>query len=107
MEQHCQELATKLERFLDKPMEAQFTFSQEKYNHKCVLTLSGKNMFLKSQSKDENFYVAIDACIDKIGRQLQKLKAKIKNHKQKHPAKELNNVIYLSDYREMLKRKLG
>ena len=107
VEQHCQELVNKLSRFLDKPLQAHFTFSQEKFNHKSVFTLTGKNIFFKAECKNENFYAAIEECVEKMSRQLEKKKSKMKNHKQKHPAKELNNVLFLSDYREMFKRKYG
>jgi hypothetical protein len=42
-------------------------------------------------------------------KQLQKKKSKVKNHKMKNPAKVLNNLISLDDYREMvqMRRKLG
>ena len=109
VEEHAEQLLNKVERFLSGPARCHFTFSQEKYNHKVVLTLTGKNVYFKAEGKEENFYSAIEAAVDKIQKQLQKKMSKVKNHKIKRPAKELNNLISLDDYREMvqLRRKLG
>lgn len=109
VEEHAQVLLSKVERFMTCPLKSHFTFSQEKFNHKVVLTLIGKNMFFKAEAKDENFYSAIEDAVEKMTRQLQKKNSKVKNHKIKHPAKELNNLVSLEDYRQMLlmRRKLG
>lgn len=109
VEDHTNNLLIKLEKFLDRPLKGHVTFSQEGYNHKVLLTLTGKNMFFKAETENENFYAAIDDAIDKMSRQLGKRKSKMKHHKHKHPAKELNNLISLDEYREMqeLKRRLG
>lgn len=109
VEEHAETLLSKVEKFMTGPIKGHFTFSQEKYNHKVVLTLTGKNIYFKAEAKEENFYSAIENAIEKMHRQLAKKKSKIKNHKIKHPAKELNNLISLEDYRQMLevRRKLG
>ncbi len=109
VEEHCLQLLSKLEKHLDRPLKGCFTFSKQDFEHKAVLTLKGKNMFFKSESTDENFYAAIESAVDKLCRQLDKKKSKMKNHKHKTSAKELNNVIYIEDYRKMLelRRKIG
>jgi ribosomal subunit interface protein len=109
VESHAQTLISKVEKYMPGPIKGHFTFSQEKFNHKVVLTLIGKNMYFKSEAKDENFYAAIEDAVDKMHKQLQKKISRVKNHKIKHPAKELNNLVSLEDYRQMLlmRRKLG
>ncbi len=109
VEEHCQQLLNKLEKFLDRPLKGHFTFSMEGFEHKTTLTLTGKNLYFKAEADHENFYSCIEACIDKMHRQLDKKKGKMKNHKFKKPAKELNNLISLAEYRQMLeiKRRIG
>jgi putative sigma-54 modulation protein len=108
VEDHAQELLNKLSKLTDRPLKGHFTFWQEKFNHRVSLTLVGKNTYLKSDATNENFYAAIEGAVDKVQRQLQKKKTKLKHHKQKHPAKELNNIIFLDEYkRTMEKRKSG
>ncbi len=109
VEAHAETLLSKVDKFMNGPVKGHFTFSKEKYNHKVTLTLTGKNIYFKAESKDENFYSAIEEAIEKMNRQLTKKKSKIKNHKIKHPAKQLNNLVSLDDYREMvqMRRKLG
>jgi ribosomal subunit interface protein len=109
VEDHATTLLSKVDRFMSGPIKGHFTFSKEKFNHKVTLTLTGKNIYFKAESKDENFYSAIEGAIDKMHRQLEKKKSKVKNHKIKRPAKELNNLISLDDYRQMVytRRKLG
>lgn len=109
IEGHAQALLSKVEKFMTGPIKGHFTFSQEKFNHKVVLTLIGKNIYFKAEAKEENFYAAIEDAVEKMHKQLQKKKSKVKNHKVKNPAKALNNLISLEDYREMvqMRRKLG
>lgn len=109
VEEHAQTLLSKVEKFMTGPIKGHFTFSQEKFNHKVVLTLTGKNIYFKAEAKEENFYSAIEDAVTKMHKQLQKKMSKVKNHKIKHPAKELNNLISLDDYRLMVetRRKLG
>ncbi len=109
VEGHAQTLLSKVEKFMTGPIKGHFTFSQEKFNHKVVLTLTAKNIYYKAEAKDENFYSAIEDAVEKMHKQLHKKMSKVKNHKIKHPAKELNNLISLEDYREMVqtRRKLG
>lgn len=109
VESHAQGLLSKVEKFMTGPIKGHFTFSQEKFNHRVVLTLTGKNTYFKAEAKKENFYAAIEDAVEKMHKQLQKKKSKVKNHKLKNPAKALNNLISLDDYREMvqMRRKLG
>jgi len=103
VEEHAQDLINKLSKFFDRPLKGHFTFAQEKFNHRATLTLTGKDIYFKAEATDENFYTAIENAVDKMHRQLLKKKGKMKHHKQKHPAKELNtNIIYLEDYRRAM-----
>lgn len=109
VESHAKALLSKVEKYMPGPIQGRFTFSQEKFNHKVMLTLIGKNVYFKAEAKDENFYAAIESAVEKMHKQLHKKKSKVKNHKIKNPAKALNNLISLEDYREMvqMRRKLG
>lgn len=109
VEAHATQLLARVTKYTNGPLKGHFTFSQEKFNHRVVLTLTGKNIYFKAVAKAENFYAAIEDAIEKMNRQLLKKKAKVKNHKIKFPAKHLDNLISLDDYREMieLRRKLG
>jgi ribosomal subunit interface protein len=105
VEEHANQLMAKISKYMNRPLKGHFTFSQEKYNHKVMLTLKGKNIFFKAEALHENFYAAIESAIDKMHRQLQKKNGKMKHHKQKHPAKELNNVIFLEEYKRNLEMR--
>jgi ribosomal subunit interface protein len=59
VEQHAKALLSKVERFMTGPIKGHFTFSQEKFNHKVMLTLIGKNVYFKAEAKEDNFYAAI------------------------------------------------
>lgn len=105
VEEHVHGLMNKLMKLTPYPLRGHFTFSQEKYNHCVSVTLSGKNVYFKSEAIDENFYVAIEEAIDRVGRQLNKKKNKMKSYKNKRFAKELNNVVYLDEYRRLMERR--
>ena len=72
----------KLTRYELKPMEVQFTVSMES-GHECkieVYVLEGRRKF-KAEAVSDDFYRAVEMCINKLSRQLSKDKGRVKHHK--------------------------
>ena len=70
----------KLERHFDNVTNVHVILSVEKQRHKAEATIhvTGANIFADSENDD--MYVAIDALIDKLDRQVKKHKEKLTDH---------------------------
>lgn len=86
MNNYIREKAERLRRHFDKVMKIHFTMEVEKQRHKAGASLhvSGNHVFADAHADD--MYVAIDALIDKLDRQIVKHKEKVKNHHREEAA---------------------
>lgn len=78
--QHVTDKIGKIKSHFDNVMDVTVILSVDKLRQKAEgsVHLSGKNVFVECE--DENLYVAIDAMIEKLDRQIIK-------HKEKHAAR--------------------
>jgi putative sigma-54 modulation protein len=70
-----------VQRFLDRPTEAHAVLHVENLSHHAELTLKAGRFLLRGTAKTKDMYASIDEAADKIERQLQKHKAKLRDHK--------------------------
>lgn len=74
---------TKVNRYLDEPIEATVVLSLEKYRNIAEVTLSaGRNVINCTESTDD-IYSAIDKSLDKLERQIKKQKQKVRSKKSR------------------------
>lgn len=66
----------KFERFEANITEANFVFSLEKHNHKVEASLKVNGHSIQADSVTEEMYSSIDEVLDKLGRQIRKMKDK-------------------------------
>lgn len=75
---------SKLQKFELKPFSTQFIFSEEKKhdrqkNAELIIKTSHKKYVAKGYG--QTLYQAVDQCIQRMSKQLQKSKEKVQNHK--------------------------
>ncbi len=70
----------KLEQYFDRINQVYIVLSVEKVPQISDATLHVNGGELHATSEDENMYAAIDTLIDKLARQLNKHKDKLKQH---------------------------
>ncbi len=58
----------------------------QKIMHSAEVVVHGKNIHVEGESSSENMYTSIDEALDKVERQLRKLRQKVKAHHH-HPEK--------------------
>lgn len=77
-------------RHFDNVIDVNVILSVEKMKQKAEVTvhLSGKDVFV--ESVDEDLYAAVDSLVDKLDRQIQKHKQKIKNH---HRGQKIGHTV--------------
>ncbi|TXH23946.1 MAG: ribosome-associated translation inhibitor RaiA [Elusimicrobia bacterium] len=76
-------VTSKLERItrhFDNVIDVSVILSVDKLNQKAEVTvhLAGKDVYV--ESVDEDLYAAVDGLVDKLDRQVQKYKQKLKDH---------------------------
>ncbi|MCK9275108.1 MAG: ribosome-associated translation inhibitor RaiA [Syntrophales bacterium] len=82
LKEYVTKKVTKLERYIDKPVEAKVVLSVEKYRNVAEINLiAAKGAIINGKEEAKEMIVAIDTVIDKIERQLKKHKEKIRKHK--------------------------
>ena len=70
----------KIERHSDIIIDAHAVLSVEKNRHKAEATLKLRGSSVFAEAEDEDMYVAIDALVDKLDRQVRKHKDKMVDH---------------------------
>ena len=74
------EKTEKLERYFNGNFHARWTFDMEKDEYTAHLYVVGNNIDYFGEERDANLLTAIEACIEKVERQLQKHKEIVKDH---------------------------
>jgi len=78
---YAQKRFEKLDKFnLHKEMKIHFIFSVQRTDQICEVNVDVGTRHYTATAKDPTLYAAIDACVDKVERQLQKEKDRIQNH---------------------------
>lgn len=81
LRQYAEEKVSRLEKYLVQPIDAHVILSVVKKDHQAEVHLLAKGATLFAAEKTEDLYSAIDLAVDKIDRQVKKLRAKKTNHK--------------------------
>ena len=77
-----EEKLNKLEKHFDKITSMHVVFDIEKLSHIAEATVLVAKGELHARAESEDMYAAIDTLVDKLDRQLIKLKEKIRNHRE-------------------------
>ncbi len=105
LEQHFEELCHKVERFEKKPMAVRATFIAGRQSCQVEIYAQGMQEDFRASGEGEDFYQAMDSAVSRFSRQLQKKKAKIKQHKFLEQSK-LGRMDQLNEELEILPRGL-
>jgi putative sigma-54 modulation protein len=78
---YAQEKVSKINKYLDTPIEAHVVLSVEKFRHIADVTLSVNGMVIKGIEETDDMYSAIDQVMDKLEAQVKKSRSKIRNRR--------------------------
>ena len=78
---YATERLSKLQKYIDKPVEAHVVLSVEKFRNVAEINIMAKGINLVGKEEAKDMQLAIDNVIDKIERQIKKHKEKSREHK--------------------------
>ncbi len=78
---YAQDRAERLNKYVDKPLDAQVTLSVEKFRQIADVVINANGIRIAGQESHDDMYAAIDLVIDKIEKQVKKYRDKIRRHK--------------------------
>lgn len=88
LKQHIEGHLEDVEKFLDKIIGATVVLSVEKYRHRAEVIVETSLKKFVCESITDDMYKSVDECVNKLKRQLQRHKEKVKNHKFEKAAME-------------------
>ena len=71
----------KLQKYIDKPLEAHVVLSVEKFRNVAEVNVTAKGVNIIGKEEAKDMQLAVDTVIDKIERQMKKHKEKLRGHK--------------------------
>ena len=78
---YATERLSKIQKYIDKPVEAHVVLSVEKFRNVAEINIMAKGINLVGKEEAKDMQLAIDNVIDKIERQIKKHKEKSRDHK--------------------------
>ena len=82
LQQHVQaELGTVVEKYSQRPTDAQVVFSRSGHEYACEATVHlSTGLTAQAHAHATEIYAAFDACCEKMDKQLRRYKRRLKNH---------------------------
>lgn len=71
------EKLSRLQKFVDWPLDVHVVLSTEKINHVAEITASTRGSSFAVEESSQDMYASIDTAVDKIERQVVKYKEKV------------------------------
>ncbi|MGP0564684.1 ribosome hibernation-promoting factor, HPF/YfiA family [Nitrospina sp. 32_T5] len=93
MEDHLTQKLNKTLRNLDDSADVHVALAVEKHRHFAEITLKEKGVTAHSESETDDLYQAIDQAIEKIEKQVNKHREKIKSKKIKKSQEEKDKQL--------------
>ena len=70
----------RVEKYLQPPVELHIILEVVKFMHRAELNLTAKGVHVSAEEVTSDMYAAIDKAVDRLERQVQRHKEKVKGH---------------------------
>ncbi len=81
MKQHVEKTLEKVRGHFDKPMNVEVVLTIEKHRHVADITLNANGVRVHAEEESPDMYTSVDAAVEKIDRQVRKIKDRRKKFK--------------------------
>ncbi|MBW2029432.1 MAG: ribosome-associated translation inhibitor RaiA [Deltaproteobacteria bacterium] len=78
---YAEEKLSKINKYIDAPIEAHVVLGVEKFRHQADVTLSVNGTKIKAVEETDDMYSAIDQVMDKIEKQVKRHRSKIRKRR--------------------------
>ncbi len=89
---YAEEKVSKINKYLDTPIEAHIVLTVEKFRHQADVTLGINGTRIKGVEETGDMYSAIDQVMDKIEKQVKRHLSKIRNRRSENLKNEPGTV---------------
>lgn len=96
----------KLDKYFQKDIEGNVTFSSEKNRKIIEVTINLPGTIIRAEESTDDMYVSIDKAVDILERQIRKHKTKLQNRYKNTETIRFENVVPLSQEEDSYKPKL-
>jgi putative sigma-54 modulation protein len=81
LKSYAEEKISKINKYIDFPIEAHIVLAVEKFRHTADITLNVNGTMIKAMEETEDMYSAIDQVMDKIEKQIKKYRSKTRSRR--------------------------
>ena len=101
LKSYAEEKVSKINKYLDSPLEAHVVMTVEKFRHQADITLSVNGTLIKGVEETGDMYSAIDQVMDKIEKQVKRHLSKIRDRRSENLKNEDRSVGEDADERAL------
>ena len=94
---YAEEKISKINKYLDFPIEAHIVLTVEKFRHMADVNLSLNGTMIKGIEETDDMYSAIDQVMDKIEKQVKRYRSKIRERRAENKKGENSHGIEETD----------
>lgn len=80
LKEYGRDKLARLEKYLDSVLDADVTFTVEKFRHKAEAVLTSDGLKIKAEEVTDDMYSAMDLLSDKLEKQIKRHREKLKGH---------------------------
>lgn len=81
LKRYAVDKVNKVQKYLDRPADAHVILFTERFRQAAEIVFTANGVPIRCMAKEEDMYAAIDGAVDKLDRQIRKLKEKRKSHR--------------------------
>lgn len=100
LKKYAKEKIGKFDKYAAGITEASVTLSVQKYMHKVEVILKAKKHQIQAEAVTEELYSAIDEVVDKLDKQVKKLKGKLTDHRKGESKEKQMPVVTAAELAE-------
>lgn len=95
VKKHAEEKIEKVQKLIDRQVEAQVTVSIDGHMHVVHIELvTDGSLKIRATHKSSDMYASLDAAVDHIARQVKRYRSKIRSHRDHGHGRELPHQVF-------------